>query len=194
MQLTASEHASSPYAAIACAGCHMPFTGEGAARHRSHAFASRAPEAQRRALDVRATRRGGAVELTLAAGGVGHAFPTGDLFRRLEVAAEVTGADGALIVSQSRYLGRHFRQEIAPDGHRARTTAADDRPGAPALGGAPVTVVFDFGDAACGLPVEVRVAYQRVAHTIDGFESRAVVDSEVPLFSQSLYDRTRCSP
>jgi len=194
MQLTASEHAGSPYAEVACAGCHMPFAGEGAARHRSHAFASRAPGAQAHALRVRATRTGGAVALTLEPAEIGHAFPTGDLFRRLSILAEVAGDDGALIASQSRYLGRHFRQEVAPDGHRARTTALDDRPGAPAMDGAPVTVAFDFGRAACGRPVDVRIAYQRVAHVMDGLESRAAVDSEVAVFEQSLPDPTRCSP
>jgi hypothetical protein len=100
MQATASEHAASGRSETACAGCHMPMVGEGARRHRSHAFAStRDPQQIARALTVTAARRGERASLMIAAGEVGHAFPTGDLFRRLAVTAVVVGEDGALVAA-----------------------------------------------------------------------------------------------
>lgn len=187
MQFTASEHAASGYSEAACAGCHMPLVGEGARRHRSHAFASsRSPEGHRKALSISADRIGNTIEMKLGAGEVGHAFPTGDLFRRLTVTAEIIGPDRALLASQTRYLARHFRPELLPSGRKVRVTDADDRPGAPAQGGEPVKVRFDFGPALAGQPAVVRVVYQRVAHALGGFEKDALIESEAVLFEREL--------
>jgi hypothetical protein len=189
MQLTAAEHAQSGFGEAACAGCHMPFVGEGKGRHRSHAFASsRSVEGHRRALSISTDRTANTVEITLAPGEVGHAFPTGDLFRRLTVTAEVVGADHELLASQTRYLARHFRPEVLPSGRKVRTTLADDRPGAPALGGDPVVVRLDLGPIARGRPALVRVVYQRVAHVMDGLPEAAAVESEAVLFERELAD------
>jgi hypothetical protein len=187
MQLTLAEHAASAYAEAACAGCHMPFVGEGRGRHRSHAFASsRDPLAQANALSISATRLGATIEIELAPGEVGHAFPTGDLFRRLAVTAEVVGEDGALLASQTRFLARHYRPVALPGGHKARAAVQDDRPGAPALEGEPARVSFDFGSAAASRSIFVRVVYQRVAHAADGQEAAAAVESEVTLLEREL--------
>jgi hypothetical protein len=72
-------------------------------RHRSHAFvASRDPAFVRQAVRVQAVRDDATtILLTLSPGNVGHAFPTGDLFRRLVVVAEVPGDDGRPITSAS---------------------------------------------------------------------------------------------
>jgi hypothetical protein len=187
MQLTVTEHAASGYNEAACSGCHMPFVGEGKGRHRSHAFASsRSVDGHRRALTISAERIATSIEITLGPGEVGHAFPTGDLFRRLAVTAEAVGADREMLVSQTRYLARHFRPQVLPSGQKVRTTFADDRPGAPAGAGEPVTVRFDLGPVARGRAAVVRVIYQRVGHVLDGFEKAAVVESEAVLFEHEL--------
>lgn len=155
MQSTIAEHASSSQATTACAGCHMPPVGD-VGRHRGHGFAaSREPTLLRQALRVQATRERTAVHLALTPGVVGHAFPTGDLFRRLAVIAEVVGDDGRPLASATRFLTRHFTL--------SRRETADDRVGAPALAGAAVPVAFDFGSPAVGRAIRWRVAYERVA-------------------------------
>lgn len=153
MQATLREHAASAFAAVSCAGCHMPTAG-GARPHRSHRFAaSRDPEALRRALRAAAERRpGGQVRLTLEPGIVGHAFPTGDLFRRLVVRAEVVGGRGA----DQRVLARHF-------GRDTRTELADDRVGV----GGPRVVALGLGAAAEGRPIRWSIRYERVAFPRD---------------------------
>jgi hypothetical protein len=80
MQATMREHlAAAP--AQTCSECHMPRTESG---RRAHGFAaSRDPPMLARALAVRAERTDEGASFLLTARGVGHAFPTGDLFRRL---------------------------------------------------------------------------------------------------------------
>jgi hypothetical protein len=83
MQRTAGEHAASPARARECSSCHMPKTERGRG---AHGFASSRDDALlASALDVKVAREEGAGRAvwTLASREVGHAFPTGDLFRRL---------------------------------------------------------------------------------------------------------------
>lgn len=82
MQKTATEHAGSAYADRTCASCHMPASDNG---RRTHRFAaSRDATLLANALDVQATReKNGRLLFVLSSRAVGHAFPTGDLFRRL---------------------------------------------------------------------------------------------------------------
>lgn len=167
MQATISEHAQSAFADVACADCHMPWIGSGNARHRDHAFAaSRDPQMLQDAVVVDARRTGNTIALRLVPGRIGHAFPTGDLFRRLWVDAEATGADGETIAYDGRALGRRFTKS---GGHML----GDDRPGAPALHdrGGVVEVTFDLGDDATTLPIEWRVMHQRVEVPLEGDEA-----------------------
>lgn len=155
MQSTIGEHTASPYWATPCAGCHMQPTGE-AKRHRSHAFvASREPAMLRQAIRATATRTGTAIFLDLAPGTVGHAFPTGDLFRRLAVVAEVIGDDGRPLAGASRFLTRHFTL--------SRHELADDRVGAVSLAGHDLVVPFELGPSANARQIRWRVDYERVA-------------------------------
>ena len=160
MQSTIREHAASQHAATPCAGCHMPITADPAdptRRHRSHAFiASRDPAFVRQAVRVQAVRDDTTtILLTLTPGFVGHAFPTGDLFRRLVVVAEVPGDDGRPITTATRYLTRHFTL--------SRREVADDRVGAPDLAGGDQLIPFDLGPPAIGREIRWHVAYERVA-------------------------------
>lgn len=188
MQLTITEHEVSSYSDTACAGCHMPAAGEGAKRHRSHAFlGSRSPAAQAQALRVEASRSGASVRVALAPGEVGHAFPTGDLFRRLAVRAEAVTAEGALVAREVRYLARHFQRGRAPNGAPWIALAWDDRPGAPGEAAAGASVELDLGPAAAGRLVHVQVVFERVAKVLEGRpESSAPVESEALLFEAAL--------
>jgi hypothetical protein len=170
MQATVSEHLASPYAALACADCHMRRVDG----HRSHAFsASRDVDMLRQASTVSALRISPtAVRVTLAAGEVGHAFPTGDLFRRLTVTASVDGAP-----SEVRHLMRRFgvhRVGLAAD----RTQIADDRV---ASTGATRDVELELGADAEGKAIHVRVDYERVEHPLSRDAEDAVVEGSILL-------------
>lgn len=87
MQSTVSEGNGS-----ACRTCHMPIvTDETGKPHRSHRFDGSSQAMLSRALrvSVEAKRVGADVELTFTlTARAGHAVPTGDLFRRLEIEAK----------------------------------------------------------------------------------------------------------
>lgn len=115
MQKTMSEHAASPERGQSCAACHMP-----AGDHR--VAVSREPDVLRSALRVDAIRANASrIVLTLEALHVGHAMPTGDLFRRLLV--RVKTARGLV----ERPLGRSFRARHADDGQVVRFESRDER-------------------------------------------------------------------
>ena len=187
MQRTVSEHAASPLADKSCADCHMPVVDGPRGRHRSHTFAeTRDPAWLRRALVASAVRVGdGEVQVSLSLRDVGHAFPTGDLFRRLSVTADAVGDDQRSLASATRYLGRHFGVGSALDLRPIRVELADDRPGA--HGPQPtMTVALALGPRATGAPVVWRVALERVLHVSDGRESSATIASEVELARGTL--------
>lgn len=180
MQSTASEHRASPFAAVSCAGCHMPVVSEpGGGKHRSHAFpASRDAAPIRGSISAVATRpEPGVVEVRLAANGVGHAVPTGDLFRRLEVLAEAIGPEAQVMAEDARYLARRFGEGKGRDGRPIKVLLADGR--VPPSG--EVTVRLTLGAAAAGLPIAWRVAYQRVEHPIGDETDAAVVEGEIEI-------------
>jgi Cytochrome c554 and c-prime len=118
-----------------CLDCHMPFVAEGEARHRSHRLVGAGdPDLVREALIASAAARvrpeGLEITVTLTPGEVGHRVPTGDMFRRLRVAA---WNEGDTPVEQ--WLGREFAQMPASDdrGFRLRPVL-DDRVPAPGDG------------------------------------------------------------
>ncbi len=154
MQRTVTEHAASRFADRPCATCHMPRTARGG---RAHGFAVASdPAMLRRALVVHVTRRGDAVAFDLAPGEVGHAVPTGDLFRRLVLVAEAVGDDHQLLAQAVRPLGRHFRFEDAPRGGTVQREVADDR-----VQGA-LHVDLELGLGARGQAIVWRIEWQRV--------------------------------
>ena len=179
-QRTASEHAASPHARTSCVDCHLP-RRDG---HRSHALASsRDPQAIARAVKVEARRvdRGppGRVAVSLVTQGVGHSFPTGDLFRRVVVEAEIVGPEHASLGTRRAYLVRTFRD--VPRGLGVvRTEISDTR----LVADQPREIVLDLGPPGAQHTIHVRVLYQRVAG--GGPHETAKVGSEVVLFSTSL--------
>lgn len=178
MQSTVDEHAASRHRGRSCAECHMP---AGAAGRASHSFAvTRDPEALRRSVRVRARRVDeGQVVLTLVAGEVGHAVPTGDLLRRLEVGAAPARRPE---MATRRYLARHFGQVRQPTGIALLDEIYDDRVPAD---GQPREVSLKL-EAGRDETIVWWVRYQRVAHHRSLDPERALVDGEIELASGRL--------
>lgn len=174
MQSTVSEHRRSAARTTACSGCHMPTMHDG---HRDHTFAaSRDPAVVRSAVDVSATRDGCTVRIELTPQELGHAFPTGDLFRRIEVRVE---ADDFIA---RRHLARHFGALRSGTGP-ARVEIADDRVGP---GPDPRIVTLEVPRDHCRSPVRWAVEYQRVQELPGGDELAAVIDGRIMLEQGTL--------
>ncbi len=171
MQLTFSEHARSAYSEVPCTGCHMQRTGG----HASHVFSvSRDPAMIRRALDVRARFVGATtLEVRLAPAWVGHAVPTGDLFRRLVVGADALNAGGEPIAHAMQTVGRTFGRA-----HGSKAEIADNRPGAPGPTEEETVLTLDLGEPADR--ARVWIDYQRVllakGDRVDVQESTRIAD------------------
>jgi hypothetical protein len=177
MQRTAAEHVASPFADTSCAACHMPRDAT-AAGWRGHGFSVAGNEALLRdALVAHATRDGERVVVDLAPGRVGHAFPTGDLFRRLLVVAEVVGDDWQLFAHAERALGRSFAFAPNAAGVMVQRETSDER-----LVG-PTRLTLDLGPNARGHDIAWRVEWQRVLGARDG---QAVIAGTVVLASGRL--------
>jgi hypothetical protein len=181
MQSTVTEHAQSAQRAQACAGCHMPLAYEGGAPHRSHAFLGGHDDALvKSAVNVRAERSPEGARITLTPRELGHAFPTGDLFRRLEVSAEAIGPEWQVVAGERRYLTRHWERQPSPFGLVLRHVSRDDRPLASAA-------VIDLAlSGAANLPIVWRVAYQRVEHPRSDNEQDSHLEGEIELGSGTL--------
>jgi hypothetical protein len=112
MQDTLGEHQRSAHAGTTCQGCHMPLMPSRAGgAHRGHAFKVQGD----RAMMGRAVKVEGAelvaseVRLTVAPGAIGHAFPTGDLYRQAEVrVTPIDHAGHAVAEAATVVFGRTF--------------------------------------------------------------------------------------
>jgi len=162
MQRTVTEHRGRN---DTCATCHMT-KKDG---HTDHRFAASRDEAfVKSAVTIRARRVApDRIEVALTPALVGHAFPTGDLFRRVRVSAG----------RASRFLARHYasRQEIP--GVLVRSEVGDDR----VLG----------GERIVELPVtlektRVRVVYERAEGPSGTSSSSATVAGSIELFDAEL--------
>ena len=132
MQRTITEHTRSAFAEDSCQTCHMPPTrsdGGEHSEHREHRFAVVGQvQMLRAAVRVEASRPSpDRVELQLSPGAVGHAVPTGDLFRRLSV--ELHTRDSGPPWSDKRVLVRRFGNQPIGDGEITRVERGDDRVG-----------------------------------------------------------------
>ncbi|MEP7122219.1 MAG: multiheme c-type cytochrome [Byssovorax sp.] len=176
MQGTADEHRASPHASESCESCHMAEVRDEPGRsHRSHDFRVLGdPTRLRSALTARAARADDRViTLSLAAARVGHAFPTGDMFRRLEVRARAVDDHGEPIATAIPVvLARRFGR-----GRAERIQIGDDR--LPASGEArAIDLVFPV--PVRGREVRWEVVYQRMdAAMAQGFSVDAGADEVV---------------
>jgi hypothetical protein len=180
MQDTVREHARSSARDTSCQTCHMPDAASPGSTgpHKSHAFSViRDPGMIRRAAEITAERISATrVVVTLAPTGAGHSFPTGDMFRRLEVRAEA-GDTGAPLRATPVILSRKFTD--APRGEDElgfqRIQAADHR--VPPPGGSPRRVELELPAGAESLPIRYQVAYQRMgAPMAQAFQVNEVMD------------------
>jgi hypothetical protein len=131
LQATVEEWMTSTHRDESCQGCHMPRRGA----HHAHHFPGGLDDALvRDALRVEAraerSRDDTRVTLQLSAAAAGHAVPTGDIFRRIEVRAWPTDRPRH---AETRWLARRF--DVDSRGWHA---AADDR--VPAAGTREVTL------------------------------------------------------
>lgn len=161
MQTTMLEHRASAHAERSCADCHLPRTGAGALASRDHTLAStRDPAAMRAALEVEAQREADRLILHLRPIEVGHAFPTGDLFRRLELHAELR-VGNELLAEHTLYLDREFEPWRLPDGrrnHAYSNPVRDDR----VTGATTIELALDGRGRGDEAVLEWWVDYERV--------------------------------
>lgn len=160
MQLTATEHAASPHAGTRCEGCHMPKSGG----HRDHRFvASRVDTLVKRAARVRATRTTEGIELHFEPDLAGHAFPTGDIFRRVRIVVESGDQHREVLLSRKSKLGEERDDRLFVDG-KPKDVRVPLPPG----------------------PARWRVLYERVAHPTTLDESKAEVIGSIEVASGTL--------
>lgn len=155
MQSTIDEHARSPHAEKTCQDCHMQATVDERGRRRTdHRFAVD-EELLDRAVEVRVERAGArAVMVELAVDGAGHAVPTGDMFRRLEVRARSSSG----VAARPAVLERHF--EVAHrDGELQRSQTHDTRL---SEDGSPGTVWLPFGSDVSEDAIVIEVVLLRM--------------------------------
>ncbi len=163
MQSTVSENAA--LGARACAECHLPARGG----HRDHRFAvTRNPSWLRAALAPLSMRREGAeLVLILESHGVGHAFPSGDLFRRLRVTYWTEDASGAVLDYEERLLGKRYGRH-----HGGADRVEDTR----------LMPRREERFPATGVAAHVVVSYERVAaptaHDAEVFEATQLASAE----------------
>ncbi len=185
MQTTLAEHRRSTQADRSCAECHMLPRADGG---RSHAFpGSRDGAWMRSVVRVEASRAApGEVVLTLDLDrdAVGHALPTGDLFRRISVEAISTRRAIRPTVVR-RILARHWGTLPGAGGADAltRTELSDDRLG---VGERPRVVRLTLDPRDSELPVRWRVRYERVESLLLGGEEGGIVVGGVLLAEGTL--------
>lgn len=162
MQRTISEHRGR---SDTCATCHMT-KKDG---HADHRFAASRDDAfVKSAVTIRARRVGpDRIEVVLEPALVGHAFPTGDLFRRVRVSAG----------RENRFLARHYANRQEVPGVLVRSEISDDR--------------VQGGDRIVEMKVpaektRVRVVYERAEGPSATTSSSATVAGSIELFDAEL--------
>ncbi|AKV03620.1 hypothetical protein AKJ09_10283 [Labilithrix luteola] len=118
VQKTLDEHAASPFADVSCAACHMP-PRRG---HRDHSFAGgHALDLLRHSVRIEARRLDRDLVHVVVESSAGHAFPTGDMFRRARLLVFGESADGSIVASSERSFGRTWGVEAkGPQAGRRR--------------------------------------------------------------------------
>ena len=182
MQSTVNEFLAQGNAAMGCPGCHMQRTETG---HRSHRFdVTRNAAFLQSALHVTAVRKDAHhVEIRLTSRHVGHAFPTGDLFRRLTVEVQALGPEYSQVEAHTQCLTREFETMVTTGGVKHRRPVSDTR--IPASGVLP-PLVFEWENNINEYPVHYRVLYQRVQHPAMVGQPDAELAGEIELASGEL--------
>jgi hypothetical protein len=195
MQDTIAEWRASSLASVSCQDCHMRPVGEGDERHKSHQFRVIGDAALlREAVVAKATRAPeGRVSIELSAGRVGHAFPTGDMFRRLQIRAFAVDPHGRVVAEAVPIeLARVFRDvprdpDALDKGDLAhqRIEVRDTRLAPPGTRGSTKTAELRVRDAGSH-PIRWEVAYQRMMHPLAESFGVNTLEDEVLLASGVL--------
>lgn len=108
VQKTLDEHASSELAGVSCVECHMPSRDLPSGRsHRDHSFvAGHSPSWIGRSVHVVVERAGPDRVRVDIRSDAGHAFPTGDMFRRVKLLLFGDDEQGTIVASSERTFGR----------------------------------------------------------------------------------------
>jgi len=186
MQSTITEHAASAFADQSCASCHMPDAPGGPrGRHKDHTFSASRNEALVRSAVLIEERpiEDNTLTLVLRPGRVGHAFPTGDMLRRIALTIDVLGPGGTLLQQKTQYLARHFRLSSTPGSPLHRSVVRDDRPSAQT---APLTLRHKLVRPPPGGRVHYVLRYERVADPTGTPDSPPVVDGAIVLAERTF--------
>ena len=121
----------------------------------------------------------GAVIVELSSRGVGHRFPTGDLFRRLTVTLTALTNDGAIVGGETFHLNRDWDEHRASlRGRRAERFDGDTRL-------SDVPRAFRVAFAQTPARAHVTVEYARGASAdgdfFEAFERLEILDADVAL-------------
>lgn len=170
MQSTMSEHARSTRATESCSSCHLPRAADG---HHDHRFdVSRNATALRASVRMTAWRTITGVAVDLEPRSVGHALPTGDLFRRLRIVLRAEDGDGRPVGEEERIMARRFdRRGGRPD------EVEDTR-----LFG-PRHLKIDAPWIANASRVDIELRYERVAQTIEVEDVRGELQRRDSMFA-----------
>ncbi len=158
LQRTASEHRASRAKNQSCISCHMARVTTATGTHVDHgAFASRDPRLLAEASTIAVSHEGADVRFVFTRARAGHAFPTGDVFRRLRLVVRDASGKRA-----ERILSRKTRE--IPE--------RDDRPFADGNDRSVATVDVHSLTA----PFTWEVVYERVGHPTEANGSGALID------------------
>ncbi|MFO0660799.1 MAG: multiheme c-type cytochrome [Polyangiaceae bacterium] len=196
MQNTHNEWRSSSFANTACQSCHMPLVDDGnGTTHHNHDFSViKNPSLIRRAVRVSATRpTNSTLEARLESAWVGHAFPTGDMFRRLQFrvyAVDATGGKTKLL-ARPIDLARTFRDvPLHPDSNvdfsTQRVEGHDHRLGPPGTSHDHRDLHVDLREAEALARVQWELVYQRMMTPLAESFGINQVEDELVLASGTL--------
>jgi hypothetical protein len=112
MQDTVAEHAASKYSRVSCQSCHMPERrAEGQMPHTDHRFLMSIAGGRTAPVDVElVARQGDEVRVALTPARIGHAFPSGDLFRSAELRVSLV-SHGVELDSASYIMHRAYHYD-----------------------------------------------------------------------------------
>lgn len=183
MQRTVTEHARSDFADESCQSCHMLPARSGGAVHHDHGFAVVGqPQMLRAAVSIAATRpEPGRVVLELSPRVVGHAFPTGDLFRRLVI--ELHADDDGVAWSTQRVLEREFVGQRVGDGQIIKVEREDSRVG---VGRGPRVVELALPAELHGRRLRWVLVYERALEAASGSQRHADIWDRTPFAEGQL--------
>ncbi len=120
--------------------------------------------------------------MTLESHDVGHAYPTGDLFRRVRVSAKAVAEELFVVGTDERFLQRSFGDGLGVGHVVLREQVADTR-----LHPGEATIVdLELGSRAEFAPIEWEVVLERVQHVRDGQNERAEIADSIELAAGSV--------